>query len=177
MKLFGIKCFAMLLGILLTIFLLNGAHSAEELIDLKYKILDKGTILVTGGLMYKDDIILKEKCTIFIEDVVGEFGFLIGKGSVLPSLSDKLPGSPLITVKLESGPTLWFYSFTRKGPGSKFDLIDAINVTWVFTKPDLSFKVGQFTFTAKQQGATLEFTKQGVVLKGFEITTKTNKTN
>ena len=146
------------------------ALSQQETKSLKYRKMDKETILITEGISYRKDIILKEKCTIFIEDVsliTGVLVFIASKGSVIPFTSDKLLGG--FTVKLEES-TMFLYSFTKGS--NREDLIDAVNVTWIFRKPDMAIEINGLIFTSKKEASLLNFTKEGILLKGFEIKSK-----
>ena len=48
----------------------------------------------------------------------------------------------------------------------------AVNVTWEFIKPDLVFTRDGCRYTSKSEGATIQFTKEGVLVKGFKISGK-----
>lgn len=48
----------------------------------------------------------------------------------------------------------------------------AVNVTWEFLKPDIVFRRGGCVYTSKVEGATIKFTKEGVLVKDFEISGK-----
>lgn len=48
----------------------------------------------------------------------------------------------------------------------------AVNVTWEFTKPGLIFQRDGCIYTSKAEGATIKFTKEGVLVKDFKISEK-----
>ena len=48
----------------------------------------------------------------------------------------------------------------------------AVNVTWEFLKPGIVFRRGGCVYTSKVEGATIKFTKEGVLVKDFEISGK-----
>ncbi len=48
----------------------------------------------------------------------------------------------------------------------------AVNVTWEFIKPDLVFIRDGCRYTSKSEGATIQFTKEGVLVKSFKISGK-----
>jgi hypothetical protein len=48
----------------------------------------------------------------------------------------------------------------------------AVNVTWEFLKPGIVFNRGGCVYTSKVEGATIKFTKEGVLVKDFEISGK-----
>jgi len=52
-------------------------------------------------------------------------------------------------------------------------LESAINVTWEFTKPNIVFMRGGCVYRSKGEGATIKFTKEGVLVKNFHISGKT----
>lgn len=52
------------------------------------------------------------------------------------------------------------------------DFESAVNVTWEFTKPDLVFQRDGCIYTSKVEGATIKFTKEGVLVKDFKISEK-----
>jgi hypothetical protein len=45
----------------------------------------------------------------------------------------------------------------------------AVNVTWEFIKPDIAFLRDDCIYTSKVEGATIKFTKEGVLVKDFKI--------
>lgn len=45
----------------------------------------------------------------------------------------------------------------------------AVGMTWVFTKEGMTLNRGGFNYTSMAKDASVEFTKQGVVLKSFKI--------
>ena len=155
----------MVICLILLLFFVPKQNKAEEVINLKYQVLDQETILVQGGLLYKSNIVLDKEYTMHIDKIITEtkigFAFMAGKGSTFGLKSEK----GRIFVNLEE-PSLVFHSFTTED--DKY-LIDAINFEWVFAEPNMSFPVGQYKFKTKKAGATLKFTKEGIVLTGFEI--------
>ena len=52
------------------------------------------------------------------------------------------------------------------------DFESAVNVTWEFTKPGLVFQRDGCIYTSKVEGATIQFTKEGVLVKDFKISEK-----
>jgi hypothetical protein len=49
----------------------------------------------------------------------------------------------------------------------------AIRVTWEFTKPDIAFSRDGCLYRSKVEGATIKFTKEGVLVTNFQISGKT----
>jgi hypothetical protein len=49
------------------------------------------------------------------------------------------------------------------------DFESAVNVTWEFLKPKLVLLRDGCVYTSKVEGATITFTKEGVLVKGFKI--------
>lgn len=45
----------------------------------------------------------------------------------------------------------------------------ALNVTWEFLEPDIVFLRDRCVYTSKVEGATIKFTKEGVLVKNFKI--------
>ncbi len=45
----------------------------------------------------------------------------------------------------------------------------AVNVTWEFEKPDIAFQRDGCVYTSTAEGATIKFTKEGVLVKNFKI--------
>ena len=52
------------------------------------------------------------------------------------------------------------------------DFESAVNVTWEFTRPDIVFQRDGCIYTSKVEGATIAFTKEGVLVKDFKISQK-----
>lgn len=48
----------------------------------------------------------------------------------------------------------------------------AVNVIWEFTKPGLVFQRDGCIYTSNAEGATVKFTKEGVLVKDFKISEK-----
>jgi hypothetical protein len=51
----------------------------------------------------------------------------------------------------------------------------AVNVTWEFVKPDIVFLRDNCIYTSKVAGASIKFTKEGVLVKDFKISEKSKK--
>ncbi len=51
----------------------------------------------------------------------------------------------------------------------------AVNVTWEFIKPGIAFQRDGCLYTSKIEGATIKFTKEGVLVKDFKISGKPKK--
>jgi hypothetical protein len=49
------------------------------------------------------------------------------------------------------------------------DFESAVNVTWDFLKPAIVFQRDSCVYTSKTEGATITFTKEGVLVKNFKI--------
>ena len=45
-----------------------------------------------------------------------------------------------------------------------------LGITWSFKKSQTSFRVGDYVYTSTSDGSTVEFNKEGVLLKGFKVT-------
>ncbi len=60
-----------------------------------------------------------------------------------------------------------------EGSGPLPGLESAINVTWEFTKPGIRFIRDGCAYRSKVEGATIQFTKEGVLVKNFQISGKT----
>ena len=52
------------------------------------------------------------------------------------------------------------------------DFESAVNVTWEFTWPDIRFQRDGCIYTSNVEGATIKFTKEGVLVKNFKISEK-----
>lgn len=135
---------------------------------LKYKQIGSQTILITEGFPYRSDAKTSRKggkgYDIEIASVKNGV-FETTKNSVQPMLA-----GPLTLVTRGSS----FFSplCTAKDPEKERpnSICDAIGCTWVFSNPGISFATGGVTFKAKKKGATIKFTKEGVEVKGFEMT-------
>jgi hypothetical protein len=52
-------------------------------------------------------------------------------------------------------------------PDPEFE--SAVNITWEFLKPDIVFRRDGCVYTSTAEGATIKFTKEGVLVKNFKI--------
>lgn len=134
--------------------LLQPAASGQE--ALTFKKIDAATILVTSGIDYGRDVVLSDKRTIEIEDV--------DRGVFIP-----VEGLPFIPEWMQD-------KDSQAGPTSLKVLSSAVGITWVFTKPKLIFFTiapaksdNVYFFESLFKGATVEFRKDGVLIRGFEL--------
>ncbi|TKJ36900.1 hypothetical protein CEE37_14385 [candidate division LCP-89 bacterium B3_LCP] len=163
---------------------------------------DDEEVLITEGFPYTDYLILEEDNMIYIENVrplseiteiksesttISKYGqvakgaqgylFMAGKGSEIPVLlSMPLAGLSenlyISIIELDGSCPFMPRCSLAADDESTNDIIDAVNATWIFTKPGITFKVGNRRFRSKYSGATIRFTKEGVYLKGFDISPK-----
>ena len=45
----------------------------------------------------------------------------------------------------------------------------AVNLTWEFSKPDIAFRIDDYVYISMRKGSRIEFTRDGVILRGFYI--------
>jgi hypothetical protein len=139
-------------------------------VPIGYHRINNESILVTEGFLYQRDVTLKEKYVIFIVDVERGNLFVAAEGSTIPVEKKILAEMPplIIGLKVGKGSLFRFHpTFTGVSKTGDRFLEDAINVTWTFVKPGISFTVGNCTLASVHGNATAIFTKEGVLLNGL----------
>lgn len=151
------------------------------------KKIDKDAVLITDGFPYRKDMEYGGGHVINIKEISERAVFAADKDSVvhmrfvptmlsgpvsgLPTFSGKgIMFVPMCTADSKSSQKLQ----TNTGqPGMNIEyLADTVGQTWIFNEPGMSFTVKNTLFTSNTKGASIKFTQEGVLLKGFTINWK-----
>lgn len=135
-------------------------EAAEQQKQEECQPIDNVTVLMTGGFPYNNQD--NHKIVLGVSRV--EDGVFFG-----PRFP-RIPGffTPNCTKPI------WKDKVKRTGTGSfTFEYVsDAIGTTWQFLHPNISFQVGDRFFRSLAVGSWIHFKKNGVLVRGFEIYTK-----
>lgn len=131
---------------------------------LSFSTRDDGSLLITDGLPWRAGVSVAPRTLTIVKT---QFDlFTASADSKVPVPLDNqvvdVPGTTFVPVFLASD----------RAAAVKGSLADAVGVTWRFQQGGLSFDAGGYVLTAAKPGATLAFTKDGVVARGFKIEKK-----
>jgi len=125
---------------------------------LKTKAIDEDTVLVTAGFNYQRECTTSKPAKLSVSGSKG--GKILATGTMgiqfdAGGNSGGAAALPMFVVRLEDATPIEEEGNNAYCLGSK----------WVFEKPGLSFTNGRYVYTSNRKGATVEFQRQGVLLK------------
>jgi hypothetical protein len=128
---------------------------------------DDGALFISRGFLYRDDYELRRH-DIRIEKVSKTGVFYTGED--VPHTIMVQFGNATIALKAQ-GATIFVPACVsgKKPKPASGPLCDAIGCRWVFQGKGISFKVDNNLFVSNGEGASIEFTKEGVQVDGFTI--------
>ena len=153
------------------IFIQQSALGAEvEMDTLTIESTGKDKFLIPEGFPFQNDIKLNEEIVIAIKKVEAPKGggiFFIGENVPLIIF-----GSAIARTEGEMvfPPTFTEQKLDIKNTGNTSPLVDAVGITWKFLEQGQTFTVKGIRFTSLEPGATIQFTKNGVLVSGFSLT-------